>query len=118
MVQEKFYFDNPESALKKYSEGKILKIFEDYLDTNFTVRATTERYGIEGSLRYAIPFMLTDEGCRYCTNKYYNKPKRSRLGAKPYRYCLNCNHFEDKGTACNCKGCEKEEKEKKKKKKR
>lgn len=115
MAQEKFYFDNPKSVLKKYPEGEILKIFEDYLDINFTVKVTTEKYEIEEPLRMSLPFMRTDEECRFCSLKLYNKPKRYRYGSKPYRYCPNCNHYEDKDI-CECQECrdeaEKERKEK------
>src|SRR5690554_901013 len=108
MVQEKFYFDNPNSIFKDESEEKIMQIFEDYLDFRLLVKDIEKKHDFKGPLRRSLPFVLSDEECRHCKQLLYNKPKRHRNEPEPFRFCPNCNHSLDDYT-CTCPGCKKEE---------
>lgn len=107
MVQEKFYFSNPKSFMKDFSEEEIMEIYNDYLNHDILVKDIEEKFGITGHLRKSLPHIRIDEECRHCKQKLYNKPPRKLSGPKSLRVCLNCKHRLDE-YRCSCSGCESE----------
>lgn len=108
MAQEKFYFSNPRSFMKDFPEEKIMEIYKDYLNQDIPVKNTEEKYGLTPTpLRRFLPHILTDEECRHCKHKLYNKPPRDLTGPKFSRICGNCKHQLDRDT-CSCPGCKNE----------
>lgn len=103
MAQEKFYFNQSDSPFKEFSEEKTLQILKEYYNLSHIVKYVEDKYDIKSHLRRKMPFVITDEKCKFCQHYLYDKPKRKAGGHEPYRVCSNCGHKEDDW--CNCLGC-------------
>ncbi|KYH07810.1 hypothetical protein A1704_03855 [Chryseobacterium cucumeris] len=104
MEQEKYYFENPSSSLKIFSEIEIDAISTDYKNGAKILEIRT-KYGITktDSFFKQLPYKLSSETCEYCDGFIYTKIKRTGSYIEEVKLCRNCKH--DNSGNCCCEQC-------------
>lgn len=106
-----FNWDGYNGKLKLFQKHQIIKIMDDYYNSDLTVAKIIDKYAISGSIQNLskeFPKVFLDEKCPYDnSNLVKQMPSRSGISERVPQ-CTVCGH--KLKSNCNCDGCQKKRK--------